>query len=533
MTSKNLSQKAKQWIEKHPILTSKQHQLSGVEWCLERETIDGGVDCGGILADEMGLGKTILMIAAMVANPKPHTLIVVPPALASQWKSAIERFAPILCNNGEVSIFKNTNYSKIPDPDLSDKSWYMDIYDLEGSKVWITTYGMIASRKDKKWTSPLWESSIQNSCKRENIPEWKWDRIIYDEAHHLRNRRSKKFYGAKQLGGNIKWFVTGTPVQNSDSDFVSLLLLLGVGVMSMGNGDWIKNYVLGRTKKSVGIEMPSKTEHDIPVLLTPEDKKEYDMAIQIHDRFQFQDVTIENVDRIIAELFQEKDYFAVLTAARQCCILPEMVSRKAFNFAMTNGLDLGAYGGSVNTHKKLTAISNHITDNKKKGLKLVFTHYRDEIDRLKLLLARNGITSSVLDGRTKPKDRKNILKTGSFRGYAELALARTKLPYDLRNKIMSYLSPDVLLVQIKSGNEGLNLQSYSEVYFTSPHWNPAVEDQAVARAHRIGQTKNVNVYRFITKLEDENTISLEEYCRVVQNRKRELMNYVSSKTEKL
>ena len=530
MTSENLSEKAKQWIEKHPILTSKQHQLSGVEWCLERETIDGGVDCGGILADEMGLGKTILMIAAMVANPKPHTLIVVPPALASQWKSAIERFAPILCNNGEVSVFKNTNYSKIPDPDLSDKSWYMDIYDLEGSKVWITTYGMISSRKDKKWSSPLWESSIQNSCKRENIPEWKWDRVIYDEAHHLRNRRSKKYYGAKQLGGDIKWFVTGTPVQNSDSDFVSLLLLLGVGVISMGNGDWIKDYVLGRTKKSVGIEMPSKTEHDIPVLLTPSNGKEYNMAIQIHDRFKFQDVTIENVDRIIAELFEEKGFFALLTAARQCCILPEMVSRKAFDFAMTNGLD---FGGSVNTHTKLTSISNHITDNKKKGLKLVFTHYRDEIDRLKLLLARNGITSSVLDGRTKPKVRKNILKTGSFRGYAELALARTELPYDLRRNIMSYISPDVLLVQIKSGSEGLNLQSYSEVYFTSPHWNPAVEDQAVARAHRIGQTKNVNVYRFITKLAGQNTISLEEYCRVVQARKRELMDYISSKTEKL
>jgi SNF2 family DNA or RNA helicase len=346
----------------------------------------------------------------------------------------------------------------------------------------------------------------------------------------LRNRRSKKYYGAKQLGGDIKWFVTGTPVQNSDSDFISLLLLLGVGVMYMGNGDWIKHYVLGRTKKSVGIEMPNKTEHDIPVLLTPVNGKEYNMAIQIHDRFKFQDVTIENVDRIIAELFEEKGFFALLTAARQCCILPEMISRKAFNFAMTNGLD---FGGSVNTHTKLTAISKHITDNKKKGLKLVFTHYRDEIDRLKLLLARNGITSSVLDGRTKSKVRKNILKTGSFRGYGELALARTKLPYDVRRNIMSYISPDVLLVQIKSGCEGLNLQSYSEVYFTSPHWNPAVEDQAVARAHRIGQTKNVNVYRFITKLAGENTISLEEYCRVVQARKRELMDYISSKAEKL
>ena len=169
MTSKNLSQKAKDWIEKHPILTPKQHQLSGVDWCLERETIDCGIECGGILADEMGLGKTILMIAAMVANPKPHTLIVVPPALVLQWKTAIERFAPILCNNGNISIFKNRNYSKVPNPDLSDKSWYMDIYDLKGSKVWITTYGMISTRKDKEWCSPLWKSSIQTSCKKENI----------------------------------------------------------------------------------------------------------------------------------------------------------------------------------------------------------------------------------------------------------------------------------------------------------------------------------------------------------------------------
>ena len=91
--------------------------------------------------------------------------------------------------------------------------------------------------------------------------------------------------------------------------------------------------------------MPSKTEHDIPVLLTPEDKEEYDMAIQIHDRFQFQGRhTIENVDRIIAELFEEKGFFALLTAARRCCILPEMVLRKAL-FTIINGLDLGAYGG--------------------------------------------------------------------------------------------------------------------------------------------------------------------------------------------
>ena len=89
----------------------------------------------------------------------------------------------------------------------------------------------------------------------------------------------------------------------------------------------------------------------------------------------------------------------------------------------------------------------------------------------------------------------------------------------LLNKINEYLMPQVLIAQIQTCCEGLNLQHFSEVYFTTPHWNPAVEDQAIARAHRIGQKNKVSVYRFITKFKV--SMSLDEYCISVQQKKRE------------
>ena len=95
-------------------------------------------------------------------------------------------------------------------------------------------------------------------------------------------------------------------------------------------------------------------------------------------------------------------------------------------------------------------------------------------------------------------------------------------------KIIPTLSPDVLMVQIQSCCEGLNLQQFSTVFFTSPHWNPAVEDQAIARAHRIGQKKQVKVYKYITAGLgagglDSGTLSLDQYCINVQEKKREAM----------
>ena len=90
-----------------------------------------------------------------------------------------------------------------------------------------------------------------------------------------------------------------------------------------------------------------------------------------------------------------------------------------------------------------------------------------------------------------------------------------------------FIAPTVLIIQIQSGCEGLNLQHFNEVYFTSPHWNPAVEMQAIARVNRIGQTKPVRVYRFITQFDDDDTdnpISIDQYALKVQDVKRSVIN---------
>ena len=138
--------------------------------------------------------------------------------------------------------------------------------------------------------------------------------------------------------------------------------------------------------------------------------------------------------------------------------------------------------------------------------KIVFCHYRGEIDIIASRLTVLGINVSKFDGRTSKKDRKEKL-----------------------------INPvDVLILQINTACEGLNLQDYNEIYFVSPHWNPAIEDQAIARCHRIGQRREVEVFRFqmsgsefaaTTDGEEEDddcTKTLEEYCLEVQDNKRNM-----------
>ena len=161
---------------------------------------------GGILGDEMGLGKTIQMLGLTVANPKENTLIVVPPALVFQWKEAIDKFmdfTPIVYHGPEKSRYSLT--------------------DLKKSPIVLTTYGMISVRvvgavdgvSDRREISSL-------------LSEIKWGRIIYDEAHHLRNPSTRKHRGALSMKSESTWLVTGTPIQNSLRDFNSLCAVLKI-----------------------------------------------------------------------------------------------------------------------------------------------------------------------------------------------------------------------------------------------------------------------------------------------------------------
>ena len=125
--------------------------------------------------------------------------------------------------------------------------------------------------------------------------------------------------------------------------------------------------------------------------------------------------------------------------------------------------------------------------------KIVFCHFHEEIDIIMIRLIDTGMTVGVLDGRSKCS-------------------------------VADVEENDVLIIQIQTGCEGLNLQRFNEIYFIGPHWNPAVEDQAVARCHRIGQLKPVVVYRFIMENLVENSMkSMDTYIRDVQERKRNIV----------
>ena len=194
-------------------LDIKPHQVDGHIWCLENEYTNGG----GILADEMGLGKTIAMLALICINPK-NNLIVVPPALLKQWKFVMNKFIKVTPFIFHGSVVKSVTTESI-----------------KNSEIVLTTYGMISTRK-KSYKSVLWDVE--------------WGRVIYDEAHNMRDMKSNAFSGAIKIKSEIKWMVTGTPIQNRPEDIYSLALLLGERIR--GNEhlkEFIKNRLIRRTKK--------------------------------------------------------------------------------------------------------------------------------------------------------------------------------------------------------------------------------------------------------------------------------------------
>ena len=510
-------------------LQKRDYQTKAINWCLAKEqgvhttfdekgTITGSLvptkKCG-LVADEMGLGKTIVMLGTWVGNFKQNTLIVLPSALLHQWAKLIKKFLGF-----EPLVFHGYK-SKMP------------VEQIKKHHIVITTYGMISPRpRNKKrtkrapkqpWKSPLWEIV--------------WDRIIYDEAHHLRNAMSNKHQGAAKMRSDIKWFITGTPIQNSNKDLISLCKLMGIYDEMLKNPKQIVNilrkYTLMRSKKQVGLKMDpvQNITINIDTFDSPEETR---LINDIHSMLAFTNVTVENVDAAIAYLKGDSP-LPLLVRSRQVCVAPTILSRHLKKMVSLGEIPEDLNWSPCKTNTKLRIISEKAKEVRKDGRILIFCHYVHEMTVLKKLLNNKGLTVKMMNGKTSLKERKFIglpcIKDSDW----DKIFTKSKYwdhQTTLKNLIMPMLEPDVLLVQIQSCCEGLNLQQFNNVFFTSPHWNPAVEDQAICRAHRLGQTKQVKVFKFIIKCRDTDipTISLDQYCNNVQEKKREAIEKFAKNT---
>jgi SNF2 family DNA or RNA helicase len=447
-------------------LQRKQYQTDGIQFCLRNELAADSLPHqvrGGIVADEMGLGKTIMMIGLILANFQKRTLVVLPVALVKQW---------------EQQILKNTGHQALIFYGAEKKRITQEM--LEAAPVVITTYGHMVCRSP----APISHKDVLKSthtrvyAHTNRLYGMKWGRVIFDEAHHLKGRNTQIFKSVSSLRAEIRWFVTGTPIQNSIHDLYSLCALLGIPSGYYADKDNIrtivKYFVLKRTKQSVGLSLPPLTTKNIVVQWS--NPAEMILSRNLHSGIGCLNIPGGLVADDVAALPESQDMswfpepspvkIGRMIQAKQSCIYPRLACRKSVPQMPPAEDD--------NYSSKISKVVQTILSRKDNGKrKIVFCHFRAEIDciQARLTTAFPSLVVRYLDGRTRENERRQILAPDA----------------DI----------DVLILQIQTCCEGLNLQQFSEVYFVSPDWNPSVEDQAIARCHRFGQTEPVVVFRFI------------------------------------
>ena len=460
----------------HSNISYKQHQFDGVLWCVNNETcvrpvVDGIF--GGFISDEMGLGKTIMAIGTCIVNILPRTLIVLPCVLIEQWSN---------------EIFRTTGHRPLTYHGPDKKN--ITTEQLQSAHIVLTSYNTIAVLKKNL--------DIASKCPIHDIV---WDRVIFDEAHHLRNKNGR-FYGARKLKTKIRWLISGTPVQNKRADFYNLCRVIGLPASffsAADNFDVLQaNFILRRTKVTANIVLP---QLDVG--------KESVQWKSDRERLLSQDI------HLALKSAQGSDKLSLFIRARQICVRPYMFREKIDVMTQDHIIGRNHLDTVVNCSSKMDAVIDSILSRKGNGNgKLVFCHFREEIDTIIKRLSQRGMTNvSSFDGRTRQSTR-NIKLTQKY---------------------------EVLVLQIQTGCEGLNLQNdFNEVYFVSPHWNPAVEDQAVARCHRIGQTKPVHVFKYemetfdsgpsFDDIDTPSNLTLDQYITLTQITKRNISHTVFNPT---
>ena len=462
---------------------SKPFQRECLEWSMAREktpatlpkTIKGdpAEKRGGILALEMGLGKTIIMLALIECHLKRHTLIVLPRSLIDQWEKIIkEKFGhhPLVYHGSRP------------------KSMRLTLAEINARPIIITTYGQVSMPSEKQAKKGRTKSILHDV---------KWNRVICDEAHNASHEKTNGYKGVKELQTEIMWLVTGTPIQNTPIELYNLYYLFCSSEFKFEDYYFTQpeiykknaqHLVFFRTKSDVSLPIPELHKHSIEVEW--ENNSERNFAQHIHSLAPKCNISTEAAADYLMALSADTPnamrairmkYFM---RARQSCVNPSKLKStiKEYQELLTlvgekEKLDLAELKES---QSKINAVVKTLIERRGNGCgKIVFCHFYNEIDTLEKCLKEKATAS---DGQ-----HYQPLRIAKFDG---------RVPTGKRDKLLNE-PVDILLAQIKMCREGLNLQkNYSEAYFPIPHFNPAVEQQAIARCWRIGQEKPVNTFHY-------------------------------------
>jgi len=415
---------------------------------------------GGILALEMGLGKTIIMLGLIKCNLKQNTLIVLPRSLLDQWETSIIKFCGV-----KPLVYHGSR----------PKSMKMSLAAIKACQIIVTTYVQMSL--------PSLKQEFKGR-KRSLLHAIEWNRVICDEAHHVSHQKTNEFKGVQIIRTEICWLVTGTPIQNNEKELYTLYSLFGLPNRKFYYTDEIyaetaKQIIFYSTKAGVGIVLPALHEHVVNIEWENDSEREF--AYHIHSLLSFCNVPQKSIATQIEEESGNLNALRMkyLARAQQVCAYPPILHRAIAHFE-TLLYDLaGEEYPNMDilelqfSQSKINALMKTLLERKGNGCgKIVFCHYYAEIDAIeaRLTLADPTLKIAKFDGRVPNSKRADVLSQ----------------------------PVDILLAQIKMCREGLNLQdNYSEVYFTSPDFNPATEQQAIARCWRIGQKKEVHVFRYI------------------------------------
>jgi SNF2 family DNA or RNA helicase len=440
------------------------YQITGVKWMYARETQPLQIQrehmpYGGIIADDVGLGKTLMAISILIANPKKQNLIILPKTLVLQWKSQIEKFTSF-----EVEIILKT-------VDFEPKD---DII-----------YLISQSQLNKKNTL------VGDTC----IHKINWDRIIVDEAHFLRNKKSKTYDAFMLLKSNIRWALTATPVMNRMTDFIHIMNWIGVSQFLCQTEKDIVNqtFILRRTKEDLSIDQRIECHTNIKYIPFSclEEAKLY-MNVYTQERKILKSNNKHNIPDLLEHLLR----------IRQICIHPQLYLD---GMAKKKKEDYGQWTGSVTKmNYLLESLNKHVNIRDKT---LVFCAFVKEIDLTVSFLTSNGFKCERLDGKMTMIERNDAVK---------------RFSHDR--------SIHIFVIQINTGGQGINLQCANHIYIMSPDWNPAVEHQAIGRAYRKGQRKTVYVTKFCISSGIVDRPSVEEnIIKLQHNKKRIIANVLNDK----